>query len=235
MNALEGHILDDLESKLKSNMNTLVQQIEQRASQINGMQSQFTIMTRYATELQMYVGLREIEKISAEAAIYVEDLQSGNPFDENNLEFNISSKLQSILQDVKSFGDVDINTISSTLNIKAGRKGQAQHLILYSRCHLGESNQTALVDVEMNKVIRKMKLPHECNGVASEREIWYIPILSEADGIKDPFAIDINRDTGMMVVASKHNEINDSDNSGDSDDSACDDDRLYETVFVYQI
>ncbi|XP_052106594.1 uncharacterized protein LOC127739064 [Mytilus californianus] len=132
LDKLEQDILNDLESKhskLKSNMATLVQQMEQRASQINQMQSQFTKMTQYATELQMYNGLREIEKATSQMAKYLEDLKSGDNFIEKNLEFNISSALQSILHDVKSFGDININTTSSTFQIKAGRKDQAQHLV----------------------------------------------------------------------------------------------------------
>ncbi|XP_052097517.1 uncharacterized protein LOC127732530 isoform X2 [Mytilus californianus] len=132
LNKLEQDILNDLESKhskLKLNMATLVQQMEQRASQINQMQSQFTKMTQYATELQMYIGLREIEETTSQTAKYVEDLESRDHFIETNLEVNISSALQSILRDVKSFGDININTTSSTLQIKAGRKDQAQHLI----------------------------------------------------------------------------------------------------------
>ncbi|VDI69478.1 Hypothetical predicted protein [Mytilus galloprovincialis] len=131
-NKLEKDILNDLESKhsqLKLDMATLVQQMEQRASQINQIHSQFTKMTLFATELQIYIGLREIEKTTSETAKYIEDLESGNNFIEKSLELNISSALQSFLQNVKSFGDIAINTTSSTLRKKAGRKDQAQYLI----------------------------------------------------------------------------------------------------------
>ncbi|XP_063426336.1 uncharacterized protein LOC134710084 [Mytilus trossulus] len=132
LDKLEQDILNDLESKhskLKSNMATLLQQMEQRASQVDQMQSQFTKMTQYATELQMYIGLREIEKTTTEMAKYIEDLEGGDHFGEKNLEVKISSALQSILKDVKSFGDININTTSSSLQTKAGRKDQAQHLV----------------------------------------------------------------------------------------------------------
>ncbi|CAG2225953.1 unnamed protein product [Mytilus edulis] len=375
LNKLEQDILNDLESKhskLKSNMASLVQQMEQRASQINLMQSQFTKMTQYATELQMYIGLREIEKTTAQAAKYIEDLESGDHFIEKNLKVKISTALQTILQDVKSFGDIDINTTTSTLKIKAGRKDQAQHLVPkvpgieqikpslltkltipedmkslsitaclilpdnfiildqkkyqlllfsndgifirqivtftetpYDACFvrnntvavtLGPTTKTALVDIEKNTVIQTIKLSHGCFGVASDGKtlvisdsdsqcttvnlndmshtikgmggsdctgepVWtyqhqdiarprgltldkngfvYIAsfrnnsimvvspdgktcktILSEADGIKDPWAIDINRETGMMIVSSKTFDYN-----------SC---THYETAFVYKI
>ncbi|XP_063426843.1 E3 ubiquitin-protein ligase TRIM9-like [Mytilus trossulus] len=86
LNKLEQDLLNDLDSKhskLKSNMDTLVQQMEHQASQIDLMQSQFTKMTQYATELQMYIGLREIEKIASQATKYSEDLESA---EEKNLE-----------------------------------------------------------------------------------------------------------------------------------------------------
>ncbi|CAC5391084.1 unnamed protein product [Mytilus coruscus] len=129
---LEHEILDDLESKhskLKSKMVILVQQMEQRASKINQMQRELTKMTLYATELQMYIGLIEIEKVTSQAMKYIDDLEREDHFSERKLEVKISSGLQSILQDVKSFGDININTTPSTLHMKAGRKDQAQHLV----------------------------------------------------------------------------------------------------------
>ncbi|XP_063418730.1 E3 ubiquitin-protein ligase Midline-1-like [Mytilus trossulus] len=132
LNKLEQTILDDLEfkhSKLKLRMTTLVGQMEQRASKMKQIRSEFTEMTKHATELQMYIGLREIEKTTSQTAKYIEDLESGDSFYENNLEVKISSALRSISQDAKSFGDIKINTTSSTLQIKTGRKDQAQHLV----------------------------------------------------------------------------------------------------------
>ncbi|XP_071162050.1 uncharacterized protein [Mytilus edulis] len=132
LNKLEQDLLNDLESKyskLKSNMASLMQQMEQRASQINQMQSQFSETTQYTTELQRFIGLREIEKITSQTTKYIDDLESGDHFIEKNLEVNLSSALQSILQDVNSFGIININTTTSTLKMKAGRKDQAQNLI----------------------------------------------------------------------------------------------------------
>ncbi|CAC5358186.1 unnamed protein product [Mytilus coruscus] len=132
LNKLEQEILDDLESnqsQLKSKMNTLLQELKTEANQISQLQSEFSKMTQYATDLQMYVGLREIEKTTSQTAKYIDELKSGDNFEEKNLEVTISPALQTILQEVKSFGDIDINTSKSTLRIKAGRKDQAQNLV----------------------------------------------------------------------------------------------------------
>ncbi|CAG2225727.1 unnamed protein product [Mytilus edulis] len=132
LNKLEQQIIDELGSKhekLVSNMDTIVKQMEQRASQIGQMQNDFIQMTQYATELQMYVGLNEIETFTSESAKYIETLESGNLFDDKNIEVNISSHLQSILRDVESFGDINISSTFSTFRVKTGRKDQAQHLV----------------------------------------------------------------------------------------------------------
>ncbi|CAC5358058.1 unnamed protein product [Mytilus coruscus] len=39
---------------------------------------------------------------------------------------------------------------------------------------LGSTNQTTLVDIEMNRIIQTIKLSHDCNGVASDGETLVI-------------------------------------------------------------
>ncbi|CAC5374052.1 unnamed protein product [Mytilus coruscus] len=254
---LEKEIKDDLENKhseLESKMTTLLQQLEQRANQISQLQSEFSQMTQYATELQMYVGLREIEKTTSKAAQYIEILKRGDNLKENNLEVTISPSVQSIVKYVKSFGDINISTRPSPLQVNAGREDQAQFLVptypgfelikpsmlrtltipddkkfihigacrilsdstylilnnqdkksqlwLFNNdatfkrevlgklpgssmdtCFvrnntvavtLGSANQTVLVDIEKKKVIKKIKLSHDCYGVASDGQILVI-------------------------------------------------------------
>lgn len=89
------------------------------------MHGDFLEITQYATELQMFFGLKEIETTTSEAAKYLESLKSGDHFNEKNLE----SRIQSILENVESFGDININTTFSTLRIKTGSKEQDQHLV----------------------------------------------------------------------------------------------------------
>ncbi|CAG2251470.1 unnamed protein product [Mytilus edulis] len=132
LNKLEQEIIGDLESKhaqLRSKMNFLLQQVTQQANEINQLQNEFSKMTQSATELQMFIGLREIETTTSKVAKYIDELKRGDIFEGKNLEVRISSALQSILQDVKSFGDININTSQSTLRIKPGRKNEAQNLV----------------------------------------------------------------------------------------------------------
>ncbi|XP_063426137.1 uncharacterized protein LOC134709943 [Mytilus trossulus] len=132
LNKLEQEIFYDLESKhskLKSKTNFLLQQVTQKANEISQLQNEFSKMSQSATELQMFIGLREIEKTTSKVAKYIDELKSGDNLEEKKLEVRSSSAQQTILQDVKSFGDININTSQSTLRIKPGRKNQAQNLV----------------------------------------------------------------------------------------------------------
>lgn len=77
----------------------------------------------------MYIGLRGLEKTSSQEANFMEDVTNADCFKERNVEVNISSAPQSILQGVKFFGYTNMCTTSSTLHLKGGRKTQAQYLI----------------------------------------------------------------------------------------------------------
>ncbi|VDI16263.1 Hypothetical predicted protein [Mytilus galloprovincialis] len=68
-------------------------------------------MIQYATELQMYVGLRDIEKTTSEAAKYIEDLKSGVASDgqilaissmEKSTIVNLNDMSHKILAEVKA-------------------------------------------------------------------------------------------------------------------------------------
>ncbi|CAG2202944.1 unnamed protein product [Mytilus edulis] len=168
LNKLEQEILNDLDSKqskLKSKMDTLQQQLKTQANQMSQLQSDFSKMTQYATELQMYVGLREIEKTTSEAAKHLEDLKSGGPLDEVNLELTISSELQSILKDVKSFGDININTSPFTLQLKAVRKDQAQYLV----------HTTPTIEQIKPSLLRHLTIPQDMQSI----EIYACRILPD--------------------------------------------------------
>ncbi|CAC5374948.1 unnamed protein product [Mytilus coruscus] len=132
INQLEQQLLKDLEiehSKLRSEMETLLLEVDKRAKQIRKLQKEFSNMTKYATELQIYVGLKEIEKITSQEGNYIEDLKCGSDLNERNLHMTTSLALSSFLHDVKSFGEITVDTRPCNVQANVGRKDQAQYLV----------------------------------------------------------------------------------------------------------
>ncbi|CAC5374073.1 unnamed protein product [Mytilus coruscus] len=125
-------------------------------------------MTRDATELQMYVDLREIQKTSSQAAKYIENLESKNNFDEKNLEVIICSSLN--------------HTSQSTLRLKAGSKNQAQFLvpIVHEMDEIKPSMLRTLTipeDMKFMKILACRILPDELRTPIPE-DIKYIRIFA---------------------------------------------------------
>ncbi|XP_063409093.1 uncharacterized protein LOC134692565 [Mytilus trossulus] len=108
-------------------MGALVQQMENSAKRIDQLQDDFSTMTKHATELQTYIGLREIEKSTSQEANYLDELVSGSQL--NDVEITVSSTVKSVLQDIKSFGNISVKSSTKTFQTKIGRKDQAQHLV----------------------------------------------------------------------------------------------------------
>ncbi|XP_071141819.1 uncharacterized protein [Mytilus edulis] len=132
LNKLEQQLLKDLEtkhSKLKSKLETLLHQVDKRAKQIRKLQNEFSNMTKYATDLQTYVGLKEIEKVTSQEGNYIEDLKRGTDLNERNLHLTTSPDLDSILLDVKSFGEITVDTRPYNGLANERRNNQAQQLV----------------------------------------------------------------------------------------------------------
>ncbi|CAG2189754.1 unnamed protein product [Mytilus edulis] len=132
LNQLEQQLLKDLEiqsSILKSEMETRLHKVDKRAKQILKLQNEFSNMTKYATELQTYVGLKEIEKVTSQEKNYIDDLKRSTDLNERNLHLTTSSDLDFILLDVKSFGEIKVDKRPCNVKANAGRKDQAQYLV----------------------------------------------------------------------------------------------------------
>ncbi|VDI48094.1 Hypothetical predicted protein [Mytilus galloprovincialis] len=146
---VEQNLLDDLEckhSELNSEIVNLVQQMEQQASKINQMQSEYTKLTQYPTDLQMYFGMKEIEKATSQAAKYIDDLERDDHFYEKNIQVRI------LVQIDLNFNQ--FNKINYTVAVA-----------------LGAANRTTLVDVEKNELIQEIQISHYSTGVASDGKV----------------------------------------------------------------
>ncbi|CAG2201337.1 unnamed protein product [Mytilus edulis] len=169
-------------------------------------------MTQHATELQMYVGLKESEKTTTQAANYIEDLKSGVASDsqmlvitstEKSTLVNLSDESHTILEEVKA-------------NCVALFKGNIYGTITYSNkvcCYksTGEPlwtfmhqdiNHIGGIALDKNGFVYIVSRGNNSIVVVSPDGKISKTILSKADGINKPCTIDINRETGMMILSS---------------------------------
>lgn len=132
LNQLEQELLKDLEiehSKMKPEIEALLHEVDKRAKLIKKLQDEFENMTKYATELQTYVGLKEMKNITSQERNYFNDLKRGFNLNERNLHVTTSPDLASILHDVKSFGEITVDTCPCNVQENLVREDQAQYLV----------------------------------------------------------------------------------------------------------
>ncbi|CAG2198986.1 unnamed protein product [Mytilus edulis] len=122
---LEKQIIDSLETKhseLKTETEKLVKEMEYRLNRVGQLEGEFSTMANYATELQLYVGMQELEKTASKETKYIEGLESKHYLDNSILEVKIASDLYSILQDDYSFGNIYIKSTPHSVRVRLEEK-----------------------------------------------------------------------------------------------------------------
>ncbi|CAG2243104.1 unnamed protein product [Mytilus edulis] len=117
---LEKQMCDELDAKhsrLKAKLEQIVNEMENRATLVGQLEDEFGTLTQYATELQLYVGLQELETATSRETKYMEDLESENHLGDDDMEVNISSAVFSVLQEDSPFGDVAIKSSPHTTRV----------------------------------------------------------------------------------------------------------------------
>lgn len=171
---LEKQIHDDLDakhSKLKAKLEEIVNEMENRATLVGQLEDEFDTMTKYATELQLYVGLQELETAASRETKYMEDLESENHLDDNNLEVKISSAVFSVLQEDCPFGDISIKSSPHSFHLKIGRKGQAQHLVEPSPMKIVDFPAATRVSLDEQTAHREVSVSKDGRTFANSKKV----------------------------------------------------------------
>lgn len=114
LDKLEQRMLMELDlqhTKLKAKTEKLIHEIETKLSHLKHLQEDNEQMKNYATELQTFIGLKEIVKMTTEEVGNLKKLLQSGDLDEANLEVDISSDLKSVLQKITSFGSVSVRSV----------------------------------------------------------------------------------------------------------------------------
>ncbi|CAC5396808.1 unnamed protein product [Mytilus coruscus] len=91
-------------TKLTAKTEKLINQVETKNSQIKDLKEDLAKMKNFATELQTFIGLQEIEKTTAEEIGFLQNLIQSGDLEELNIEVKLSSDIKSILLNTTSFG-----------------------------------------------------------------------------------------------------------------------------------
>ncbi|CAG2194678.1 unnamed protein product [Mytilus edulis] len=118
---LEQKTMEELDvehTKLETQIKKLINQVDVKRSHVKNYVENLAQMKHFATELQTFIGIQEIENMTTEEVGYLQKLTQSGELDELNIELKISSDIASTLQNLTCFGTVSVTSVPCSLKLK---------------------------------------------------------------------------------------------------------------------
>jgi hypothetical protein len=119
----------EVEVKTNNVIQDLLTTLQRQEEEIYQSQINIENIKKYASELQAFLGLKQIQGISMKNETYIQSLVEDDNFKETQLRFKADDQILHLLNNVNSFGKIIIETKSSEVDIVAYKQNQAQQRV----------------------------------------------------------------------------------------------------------
>lgn len=140
---IENQIITDLEEKEYQCNNTIqniLLSIKEKENIITQCQADFQSIKKYASDIQTFIGIREIEATVNEHERNLHSLVKDKSFERFELVYKVDKSLQSTLNSFANFGGIEIISRPSTIELVISGKVQAQMQVAKSKQILNDMN-----------------------------------------------------------------------------------------------
>jgi hypothetical protein len=120
----------EVEVKTNNVIQDLLTTLQRQEEEIYQSQINIENIKKYASELQAFLGLKQIQGISMKNETYIQSLVEDDNFKETQLRFKADDQILHLLNNVNSFGKIIIETKSSEVDIVAYKQNQAQQRVV---------------------------------------------------------------------------------------------------------
>ncbi|CAG2215520.1 unnamed protein product [Mytilus edulis] len=119
-----------VEEKENSKIHQLLSTLEKKEIEIAKYQRNTAYIKQYATDLQLFLSIKKIgEDVSSKDEFLNSLFQEENLKNDHSLEFRVNTAIQSIISDIKSFGDVRIEDKPCEIVLTKKKTNQAQTMV----------------------------------------------------------------------------------------------------------
>ena len=118
----------EVEVKTNNGIQELFTTLQRKEEEIDQSQINIENIKKYASELQAFLGLKQIQGISMKNANYMQSLEEDGNLKQTKLSFRVDDQIFKLLNNVNSFGDIIIE--SGVLDIEAYKQIQAQQRLV---------------------------------------------------------------------------------------------------------
>ncbi|XP_071148308.1 uncharacterized protein [Mytilus edulis] len=133
---LEKKILEELKEKeyqCKESIQKVLLPVKERGSIITQCQLNFKSIKDYASDLQTYIGMRDLEVKVDENEQYLQSLIDTKGLEHLDLVYKVDTNVQNILNNLKSFGSIEIKNHISDIELTRAKDKQAQIQVAVTR------------------------------------------------------------------------------------------------------
>ncbi|VDI49056.1 Hypothetical predicted protein, partial [Mytilus galloprovincialis] len=126
---LEKQIIKDLEEKecqSTESIKTVLSSVKEKETIINQCQANFLSIKQYASDLQTFLGMTEIEVKVKENEQLLHSLREAKSLEQLELTWKLDPFLETILNSLKNFGSIELKTQTSSLEFIRAKDKQAQ-------------------------------------------------------------------------------------------------------------
>ncbi|VDI03120.1 Hypothetical predicted protein [Mytilus galloprovincialis] len=118
--------LQDAESECSQQIKEVIKSLNEVESEISNLDNILKGIKQHASELQVYLATREIEKQISDKENRLTSMMENKHFDDLSVSSEIDTKITNILSDVKMFGTVSMETVPTNEKLINRKSRQAQ-------------------------------------------------------------------------------------------------------------
>ena len=119
-----------IEVKTNCGIQELLTTLQKKEEEIYQSQINIEHIKKYASELQTFLGLKQIQCVSMKNENYIQSLVEADNFKETKLCFKADDQILNLLSNINSFGKIIIEMKSNDVDIEAYKLNQAQQRVV---------------------------------------------------------------------------------------------------------
>ncbi|XP_063411429.1 uncharacterized protein LOC134694354 [Mytilus trossulus] len=141
LDTLEKQLIKDIEEKeyqSEESIHKVLSSVTEKETMVTQCHTNFKSIKQYASDLQTFLGIKEIEVKVYENEQYLQSLKEAHSLDHIDLEWKENPFFENILNSLKNFGSIEMRTQTSSLEFISSKAKQAQKQVVSRKKHIDD-------------------------------------------------------------------------------------------------
>ncbi|XP_052067424.1 uncharacterized protein LOC127706779 [Mytilus californianus] len=196
--------LHEIEKRENKKISKLLKALDEHESKVAEHQKNITHIKQYASDVQTFLALKELEIGVIEKCQFIDSLTESNMLNRVEIMSNINTSLTDIAKSVVVFGKIDIANSRVSVNIAKKKQQQAQ-LILPKTISVPIEN----LQIQLQQTIcTESSYVRGCCILPDSRVVFTFPVLNKVDVVKEDGSVDFSLSVTAAYGVVYNNEDN---------------------------